>query len=70
MKISLQLFKKVLNGEKYLSLKLSELLIESYIRSNNYNNPFEILSQREMEVAEQLDSGKTLAQICDILKIQ
>lgn len=64
---------KMLNGEKYISLKLSELLLESYNRTTNHHNhtnPFDNLSQREMEMVKHLDNGKTLNEICTISKIQ
>jgi two-component system invasion response regulator UvrY len=61
---------KVLNGEKYLSQKLSELLIDSAYNPNAPENPFDRLSQREMEIVTQLEKGKSLTEISQILKIQ
>lgn len=61
---------KVLNGEKYLSAKLAGLLVENFQKPNTSENPFDRLSQREMEIATQLERGKSLTEICDILKIQ
>ena len=61
---------KVINGEKYLSARLSELLIDNYNKPHHHDTPFGILSQREMEIVIQLEKGKSLKEICDILKIQ
>lgn len=61
---------KVLNGEKYLSQKLSELLIDNAYNPHATENPFDRLSQREMEIVTQLEKGKSLTEISQILKIQ
>jgi two-component system invasion response regulator UvrY len=62
--------RKVLNGEKYISRRLSELLIERLNNPRASDNPFDRLSQREMEIASQLEKGKSLNEICQILNIQ
>jgi two-component system invasion response regulator UvrY len=61
--------KKVLNGERYMSARLSDMLA-NYISRKSTGNPFDNLSQREMEMVLHLQKGKTLPEICDILKIQ
>lgn len=61
---------KVLNGEKYLSRKLTELLVEKAYNPNATDNPFDRLSAREMEIVKQLEKGKSLNEISQILKIQ
>jgi two-component system invasion response regulator UvrY len=61
---------KVINGEKYLSRKLAELLIDSAYNGKARQNPFERLSQREVEIVKQLEKGKSLNEISQILKIQ
>jgi two-component system invasion response regulator UvrY len=61
---------KVINGEKYLSRKLAELLIENTYNRNATQNPFNRLSQREIEIVKQLEKGKSLNEISQILKIQ
>ena len=61
---------KVLNNEKYINPRLSELLLESYNKPNKPENPFDTLSQREMEIVKHLDNSKTLTEVCEILKIQ
>lgn len=61
---------KVLNGEKYISRRLSELLVDSLNNPRATDNPFDKLSQREMEIARQLEKGKSLNEICQIMNIQ
>ena len=60
----------VFNGEKYLSAYLSDLLLNSVSNPQRTENPFDKLSQREMEIVHQLDNGKTLKDISKILKIE
>jgi two-component system invasion response regulator UvrY len=60
----------VFNGEKYLSAYLSDLLLNSASNPQRTENPFDKLSQREMEIVTQLDNGKTLKDIGKILKIE
>jgi two-component system invasion response regulator UvrY len=62
--------RKILNGEKYISRRLSELLIEDLNNPRASDNPFDRLSQREMEIASHLENGRSLNEICQILKIQ
>jgi two-component system invasion response regulator UvrY len=60
----------VFNGEKYLSAYFSDLLLNSVSNPQRTENPFDKLSQREMEIVTQLDDGKTLKDISKILKIE
>jgi len=61
--------KRVMEGKKYIGQGLAELLAEKNTESK-INNPFNTLSQRELEIVVHLNSGKTLPEICNILKIQ
>ncbi|WP_051315404.1 LuxR C-terminal-related transcriptional regulator [Algoriphagus terrigena] len=58
-----------MDGKKYVSSKLLELLSPSYSERTT-NNPFKNLSLKEMEIAKHLDEGKSLPEISNILKIQ
>jgi two-component system invasion response regulator UvrY len=61
--------KRVLNGEKYLSYALMDLLTNHHVEKKA-TNPFNSLSPRELEIAKHLNQGKTLSEICTILNIQ
>jgi two-component system, NarL family, invasion response regulator UvrY len=61
--------KRVLNGQKYISPRLAELLSQKPAEAKSMN-PFDSLSLRELEIVVQLNNGKSLPEICDILKIQ
>lgn len=61
--------KRVLEGKKYIGPKLAELLSDTYDKTKAAN-PFENLSARELEIVEYLNNGKSLPEICEILKIQ
>ena len=61
--------KRVMEGKKYIGQGLAELLAEKNTESK-IDNPFNSLSQRELEIVVHLNSGKTLPEICNILKIQ
>lgn len=61
--------KRVLEGKKYIGLKLAELLSGTSTDATT-TNPFQNLSSRELEIVVHLNSGKSLPEICNILKIQ
>ena len=61
--------RRILEGRKYISERMAELLSDSTV-ATNMNNPFENLSTRELEIAKHLNDGKSLPEICEILKIQ
>ena len=61
--------KRVLNGDKYLSNVLIDLLSDLN-PAKKTTNPFTTLSPRELEIAKHLNDGKTLPEICTILNIQ
>jgi len=61
--------KRVLEGKKYIGQGLAELLAQKDAGAK-INNPFNSLSQREMEIVVHLNSGRSLPEICNILKIQ
>jgi two-component system invasion response regulator UvrY len=61
--------RRVMEGKKYISEGLAELLT-SKDNGAKITNPFNSLSQRELEIVVHLNSGKTLPEICNILKIQ
>ncbi len=59
----------VLDNKKYISTKLSEIILENKT-SKTVQNPFSCLSDRELEIANLLYSGKSLPEVCKILNIQ
>jgi len=59
----------VLDGKKYISPVLAEILSQN-ASSRSLQNPFETLSARELEIALLLDKGETLPNICSTLNIQ
>lgn len=61
--------RKILNGEKYISRLLSEILSIPAGREK-LNNPFNSLSLREMEIVKHLNEGLSLPEICEVLNIQ
>lgn len=61
--------KRVAEGKKYISEGLADLLTTKDA-GTKITNPFNSLSQRELEIVVHLNSGKTLPEICSILKIQ
>lgn len=61
--------RKVLDGKKYISASIAELLLNANSK-HTAENPFISLSTRELEILKYLNEGKSLPRICDILKIQ
>lgn len=61
---------RILDGRKYISEGLYELLIEKKAVKEQTNNPFELLSARELEICMLLQRGISLREICNKLKIQ
>jgi two-component system invasion response regulator UvrY len=61
--------KRVLNGEKYFSATLIDLLSDLNHKKET-TNPFDNLSPRELEIAKHLNAGKSLSEICTLLDIQ
>lgn len=61
--------RRVLENKKYISAKLSEFLLENKVGKTQLN-PFSGLSDRELEIANLLNAGKSLPEICTILSIQ
>ena len=60
---------RVLSGKKYISPDLAELLSDNKAADSTLN-PLHKLSIREMEIMLLLNKGRTIAEICEILKIQ
>lgn len=60
---------KVLNGHKYISEALSQLLLQS-IGNEKQGNPFDELSQREFQVVILLAKGHTMNDVCEMLQVQ
>lgn len=64
----LQAISKILNGEKYISKRLSEILVSSFLKDSP--KPLHAtLSDREYQVLMLIASGKTAKQIADNLSI-
>lgn len=61
--------RKVLEGKKYMSEAIVEQMAE-YLQSGKLDNPFEVLSQRELEVATHLVNGLTSREISNTLNLQ
>lgn len=59
---------KVLNGKKYFSEELLNLLAEGNTTETN-NNPFSTLSAREFEIVSMLLTGKTISAIAADLSL-
>jgi len=67
--VILNAINRVLSGKKYISPDLAELLSDNKT-SDSSLNPLLKLSLREMEIMLLLNKGRTLAEICEVLKIQ
>lgn len=61
--------KEVCNGASYINAQAKNSAMRSRI-SDETNNPFDKLSDRELEIAILINSGHTLPDICGILNIQ
>lgn|SRR5690606_19936147 len=61
--------KEVVNNGKYLSKKLQEKIMDNFI-FNKPINPFEQLSNRELEITELLIKGLGNIEICNTLHLQ
>jgi two-component system, NarL family, invasion response regulator UvrY len=59
----------VLNNKKYISPRLSQIMIEDLHSNNTAENPFDNLSPREFEIAQHLIRGESLAEICSKLTL-
>ena len=59
----------VLSNKKYISPKLSQIMIEELHSNKNAENPFDNLSPREFEIARHLIHGESLADICNKLTL-
>lgn len=59
----------VLNNKKYMSPRLSQIIIEDLHSNNKTENPFDNLSPREFEIAQHLTRGESLAEICNKLTL-
>ena len=59
----------ILQNKKYVSLNFTQVLIENLGKNTFSENPFNMLSAREFEVAQHLVCGESSSQICRILKI-
>ncbi|WP_212004666.1 response regulator transcription factor [Chitinophaga sp. HK235] len=60
----------VLAGEKYISKAVREQLIRKYTGQPEHQNPFSVLSGREIEVMNLLMKGLPLVKIAEILHLQ
>lgn len=59
----------ILNNKKYISPRLSQIMIEELHSNNNAENPFDNLSPREFEIVQHLIRGESLAEICNKLTL-
>lgn len=59
----------VLSNKRYVSPKLSQLLIDDLHKGNQKENPFENLSPREFEIAQHLMRGESPLAICNKLSL-
>ena len=69
IEVFLEAIIKVIKGKKYFSVSILEALLIAKNSSNPSSNPFEILSNRELEVANQLIKGADYKTIGDVLHI-
>jgi len=61
--------RRVLEGRKYISPMMEEILSQTD-SEKNMSNPFQHLSSRELEIAGLLNKGKSLPEICTVLNIE
>jgi two-component system, NarL family, invasion response regulator UvrY len=65
-----QAIESVMNNKKYVSPALSQMLTEEAPgQDSNNRNPFDLLSQQELEVATHLMKGEPVSQISSILHL-
>ena len=64
----IQAIQQVLNGKRYISPNLAELLGDD-IAGNKNINPFESLSERELSVVSHLLRGNTISAISEIMSL-
>lgn len=67
----LEAIRQVLNGQIYVSGKMSAKILEIFSgrRNDNMNSPVELLSDREFEVFQLIGQGKSTQQIADQLHL-
>jgi DNA-binding NarL/FixJ family response regulator len=57
-------------GQRYMSPSLTQTLAASALsKKNNKQNPFDLLSPRELEIVRHLMKGETVSQICSYLNL-
>lgn len=59
----------ILNNKKYVSPRLSQIMIEDLHGNNNSENPFDDLSPREFEIVQHLIRGESMSEICNKLTL-
>ncbi|KAA9038753.1 response regulator transcription factor [Ginsengibacter hankyongi] len=59
----------VINGNKYLSLSLTDSLVDSAIHNKPTDNPFDLLTPRELQVARYLMNGSGISEIGTALQL-
>jgi two-component system invasion response regulator UvrY len=65
----LHAFRKAWNQEKYMSVRLSERLTDNFTKRIPTENPFHSLSERETEIAIQIEKGDSITEISQRLRI-
>ncbi len=61
--------KKILDGKKYISGNMAEILADFASNPSRHNHPVEALSNREYEVLCQIANGKTVSEIASSLNL-
>lgn len=56
-------------GKRYFSPKVSDLLVEDYVRENRTTSPVEALSTREREILQLIAEGHTSAEVGRMLSL-
>ena len=56
-------------GRRYLSQKITESVVDDYIRKRTVDSPLESLSQREREILQMLVEGKSGTEIARLLHV-
>lgn len=68
----IQAVRTVAAGQRYLSQKISDLIVDEYLRQRKGtagNSPFDRLASREREVLQLVAEGKSTAEIAQILPL-